>query len=155
MIGFISNNASVLLVIGYFGTIVMLGLVAALLVKNLGRKPEFVIDVDMTSQIEQLRAAAQHHVEVSSVVAMVRQLEELEPDAIELLRSYPQSVRAAAMLHYTSALGSDLRAAHTQLSRMHQNGPVWQKEQAAAQAHVDALQAKLDAAVARSETVMV
>ena len=130
-------------------------IVAVLLVKSLRRKPVFVVDFDMSTQIDELKAAAQHHMEVSSVVAMVRQLNELEPDALKQLKSYPQAVRAAAMLHYTNQLGADLREAHKRLSRAHgYDGYGWENQQVTAQAHVDSLQAKLDAAIARSEMVM-
>lgn len=155
MIAFISNNAPVLIVLGFAITILMAVIVAVLLVKSLRRKPVFVVDVDMSTQIDELKAAAQHHMEVSSVVAMVRQLNELDPDALEQLRSYPQAVRAAAMLHYTNQLGADLREAHKRLSRAHGHvGYGWANQQANAQAHVDSLQAKLDAAIARSKMVM-
>lgn len=127
-----------------------------LLSRILHQLSDGVAIVDLTPQINQLRQAAEHYTDVSAVVAMIHQLDELDHDARLKLESYPEVVRAAAWLHYINTLGSDLQAAQMKLSDAHQGKDHWaivigvhnQEELIAArQQHVDNLRAKLDKAI--------
>ena len=108
------------------------------------------VSIDLSGQIEQLRQAAEHHADVSAVVEMVRQLDEMDDDAIALLQSYPASVRAATWLHAINLLGSDLQAAQQQLSDAHTSSHAPQATIDHRQRRVDSLRAKLDQAIKAS-----
>ena len=110
---------------------------------------------ELEAVIHRIGAAAAHHADVSAVVELVRQLD-ANPDALELIKSYPETVRAAAWLHYVNSLGASLQVAQNCLRKAHDgsydrsylyghNAAVddWQKR-------VDALRVKLDAAIAAS-----
>lgn len=117
---------------------------------------ELTLDPTMREQVADIGKGIRHHAEVSAVLGLMDQLAE-QPDAVERLRDYPETVRAAAWLHYINRLGSDLQKAQTELSTVHQT-PDYRysmlntKSQAinAAQQHVDAIRRKLDAAIEAS-----
>lgn len=137
--------ALLLVMIFFVGIIVGIMLVVAKRLRVM-RQPPVVID--LTPQIQQLQAAVEHHADVSAVVAMVRQLDALDENALTLIKSYPETVRAAAWLHYINTLGADLQHAQQQLSAAHQ---MYRRADSinveAAQAHVDSIRDKLDRAV--------
>jgi len=103
--------------------------------------------------IERLQHSVAHVVDVSAVVELIAQLD-ANPDAIELLKDYPEKVRAAAWLHYINKLGSDLQHAQNILSSAHRGeinyGYERSKHISNAQRHVDEVRAKLDAAITAS-----
>lgn len=137
--------------------IVLLGIIAWQLYRNtrvsLAVYPQ--LSLDLSNQLQQLKEAAEHYADVSAVVTMMRQLDELDEDALELIKSYPETVRAAALLHYINILGSDLQVAQQSLSNAHTGKDAWYhsgyNSPAAMlegrQKHVDTIRAKLDAAV--------
>ena len=128
--------------------VILLGVIAWLLWRYRNAKMQVLLPVELSRQIDELKAAAQHYADVSAVVEMMRQLDELDEDAVALLKSYPETVRATAWLHYTNVLGADLQHAQKQLSMAHQT---YQRADShsvkAAQAHVDSVRAKLDHAI--------
>ncbi len=96
-------------------------------------------------------AVTQHHMAVSAVVEMIRQLDTAEPDALKALEQYPEQVRAAAWVHYINTLGASLKEAQDYLAYCHKTyrspGSPTIRE---AQTKVDSLRARLDAAVEAS-----
>ena len=145
----IITEVSPVIAVILLGVIVwLLGAIAWLLWSYCNAKMQVLLPVEPSRQIDELKAAAQHYADVSAVVEMMRQLDELDEDAVALLKSYPETVRAAAWLHYTNVLGADLQHAQKQLSMAHQT---YQRADShnvkAAQAHVDSVRAKLDHAV--------
>lgn len=72
--------------------------------------------VDLTPQIKQIQAAASHYADVSAVVAMIRQLDELDEDAVELLGEYRDQVVAATWLHWINHLAAALQKAQEELA---------------------------------------
>ena len=140
--------------------IALLGVIAWQLYRNtrvnLAVYPQ--LSMDLSDQIQQLKEATEHFVDVSAVVIMMRQLDELDEDALELIKSYPETVRAAALLHYVNVSGADLQAAQKSLSRAHQGQDQWYSYGGvgvssqshliqARQQHVDTIRAKLDHAI--------
>ncbi len=115
-------------------------------------QPDLVLINLLNDAIEGFGKAAQHHIDVSAVVKLVQQLD-ADPNALELIKSYPETVRAAAWLHYINTLGADLRRAQQRLSESHAGKgyvePVPQYIDRD-QARVDALRTKLDKAVEAS-----
>lgn len=116
----INQFSSLLTLSGVVAVVALLVVIAVLLWKNLERHPQVRLSFELQEQINLLRRAAEHYTNVSAVVAMLQQLDELDEDAVVLLSRYPQSVRAAAWLHYINCLGSDLQLAQQQLSDAHQ-----------------------------------
>lgn len=116
------------------------------------REAPLRLALDLSDQIRRLKEVAEHHADVSAVVEMLRQVNHLGQSELELLVSYPETVRTAALVHYANVLGSDLQAAHKSLSAAHRtysdvNGP----SITAAQTKVNAIQAKLDAVAELSD----
>lgn len=129
--------------------IVIAGLLALML---LTRRRDQLVEVQVTGvdeAIVRLGRAVEHHVDVSAVVSLIRQIEQ-HPDALEQLRHYPETVRAAAWLHYINCLGADLQAAQSELSRMQQTYSPRVSYVTDAQEKVDAIRSKLDAAIMAS-----
>jgi hypothetical protein len=98
--------------------------------------------------------AVAHVTIVSEVYALVENLDG-NPDALELLKKYPETVRAAAWLHYINILGDDLHAADDALSLAHRLdanylGTSKGYRIETAQNHVNSLRIELDEAVKRS-----
>ena len=136
---------------------IMIALLALILVAFviiivvLWRRGPRVMTVE-TSSLEQalarIKDESTHAVHVSAVLGLMEQLEN-NPDALQLIKSYPETVVAASWLHYINILGADLQKAQEHLSRTHRSGggEYYIKP---AQQHVDNLRAKLDAAVKAS-----
>ena len=82
-------------------------------------------------------------------MALIERIESLGSDELEMLRTYPKSVRAAALLHAASTLSKDLKYAQDVLSRALRYGDNRAVERA--QARVDLTQAKLNAVVTEAE----
>lgn len=157
---FLSDNSATMMMA--LLTLIGVALYALLIItwrKGMSKvSPVAEVTIDLSYQIEQLKRAAEHYADVSAVVAMVTQLHELDNDAIERLKSYPETVQAAAWLHYVNVLGSDLQAAQKLLSEAHQGK--WHYEgygssalveaRKTCQQHVDEVRAKLDAAIRAS-----
>lgn len=138
------------------GVLWLLALIFAALVALIRKDTTPTLDLTLSAQfdeaIERLGRAVQHHADVSAVVEMVRQLD-ADPDALELLKSYPETVRAAAWLHYINTLGADLQHAQKSLSNAHTGRTQYYNQQGgidARQKDVDAIRAKLDAAIKAS-----
>ncbi|MGB2787531.1 MAG: hypothetical protein WBB94_04070 [Candidatus Saccharimonadaceae bacterium] len=119
------------------------------------RKADPQLDVRLRDEldaiVDRLGRAVQHHVEVSAVVELVRQLD-ADPKALELIKSYPETVRAAAWLHYINTLGEALQHAQTMLASAYcqddgndRFGFVRSRRE-----RVNAIRAELDAAIAAS-----
>lgn len=89
--------------------VVFLAVIAVLLYRG----PRMHVEVNAEFAIEQLKQAADHYADVLAVVEMMRQLGELDEDALAKLQSYPEQVRAAALLHFIDTLGSALRDKQT------------------------------------------
>lgn len=151
----IADNLALLVTAGLLLIVALLAVIAVLLWGVLKKRPQAQFLVQLNDEVARLQRAAEHHADVSAVVAMMRQLDELDEDAVELLERYPESVRAAAWLHYINRLGADLQAAQQRLSNAHQGTgpfanyysgdlPGLQKK---CQQHVDDLRAKLDKAI--------
>lgn len=108
------------LIAGFAGVIVMLTMIVFYLIAILHRlnnpvpQPTTVDQIDMA--IERLGVASRQYADVNAVVEMIRQIAEGDADAVELLKQYPESVRAAAWLHYINTLGSSLQSAQNELS---------------------------------------
>jgi uncharacterized protein YoxC len=107
------------------------------------------LDDQVNGLLNTIRQAA----DVSVVLSMIKQIQDMDEDALALLESYPASLRAAAWLHRINCLGADLQAAQQQLSDAHQGKGVYYavRDRSAAiaqcQAHVNDLSAKLDWAI--------
>ena len=133
--------------------LVVIAVIGALVLRYVITNPRTVrsiLTADFSAELKKLTDGVSHSVDVSAVVEMVRQLD-TDPDALEKIESYPETVRAAAWLHYIDQLGDDLRKAQMHLSKSHSSyrsceAPVVKS----AQEHVNALRAKLDTAVAAS-----
>jgi hypothetical protein len=113
--------------------------------------PVIIDTTNLDDMLLRAKNAVVHVTYVSEVVALVRNLE-ANPDAQELLKSYPETVRAAAWLHYINILGGDLHTADNALSLAHGlDANTWGSTKnyrvETAQKHVDSLRAKLDTAV--------
>lgn len=128
---------------------IIIGLLVALLRKSTGTDVRIMMTTEFDQAIERLDAAIKHHTDVAAVVEMVRQLD-ANPDALELIKSYPETVRAAAWLHYINALGSDLQDAQKRLSVYHRMYSMTSLTVQDAQRKVDALRNKLHAAIKAS-----
>lgn len=120
------------------------------------RKADPQLDVrlkeELNAIIDRLGRAVQHHVEVSAVVELVRQLD-ADPKALELIKSYPETVRAAAWLHYINTLGAALQHSQKRLSDQYRNDDGKDRYSYVSSAHkqVNAIRAELDAAIAASD----
>lgn len=120
-------------------------------------RPLAVDSVSLASALEQIKEASAHAASVSAVLSLMDQLED-NPDALELIKSYPETVRAAAWLHYINILGADLQAAQVQLSHAHRGtGPYQhysptslQQFRMDCQDQVNIIRGKLDAAIKAS-----
>lgn len=147
-----SNETAILAIISGLLFVIALCLVA-LLRKQWTNQVDVQLSAGIDEAITRLGQATQHYVDVNAVVAMVRQLDE-HPDALELIKSYPESVRAAAWLHCINTLGSSLQEAQSQLAQKNkmrgQFGGTWEGDVKRAQRYVDDIRAKLDAAVSAS-----
>lgn len=121
---------------------------------------EIRLEKDFESKIagifENAGQAIKHHTNASAVLALIDQIEE-DPEAVERLQKYPETVRAAAWIHYVDCLGKDLQQAQARLSAAHQaqtnyafNDAHKQNAINTAQNHVKDVRAKLDAAIAAS-----
>ena len=142
--------------------IIVLLLVAVTLLANLARRPRTVtyelgVDPTFRQQVAEIGKGVRHYADVSAVLGLLEQIEE-RPDIVERLREYPETVRAAAWLHYIDRLGHDLQQAQQVLSSEHQTDPSRYYNREAgkktrinnAQEHVNSLRVKLDAAIAAS-----
>lgn len=105
------------------------------------------IGSELGAAIERLGAAARHHADVSAVVEMVRQLD-ADPDALELIKSYPETIRAAAWLHYINSLGATLQSLQDNEARVRREGYMTMADNC--QSQVAAVREQLDAAIAAS-----
>lgn len=118
---FIMNNLGLIVVIVLVAIVVVIVLLAVIATSI--KKQQIIAYVEPSSaaeaQITQLKEAANHYTDVSAVVAILNQLGQMDNDALERLKSYPETARAAALLHYVSILESDLEAAQESLSRAH------------------------------------
>jgi len=154
-----SALAPLLIVILLTLVLVALVVIAFILVKR--RKPiSLVVDTtNFENHLEHVMASTAHAAEVSAVLGLMKQLDD-QPDSLALIQSYPETVRAAAWLHYINRLGSDLQYAQKQLSDAHQRKGSYSSPYAdidrlrnACQQHVDSVRAKLDRAIAASGQV--
>jgi hypothetical protein len=148
-------SATEILLIGVFCVLLLiLGALVVLIRKQSNPKFDLALKAQVDEAIRQIDRATSHYTDVSAVVEMVRQLD-ADPDVLELIKSYPETVRTAAWLHYINALGADLQAAQKSLSRAHQRmdtSLLGNQESfiASRQHEVDVIRAKLDAAIAAS-----
>lgn len=139
------------------GVLCVLLLIFGALLALIRKQVNFKFDLGLSTQVEealqQVYLAISHHADVSAVVEMVRQIE-ADPDVLELIKSYPETVRAAAWLHYINTLGADLQQAQKHLSDAHQGKVNYGIDKAGvielAQQHVDTVRAKLHAAIKAS-----
>lgn len=116
---FIVENIAVLALALLAAVVVMLVVIVVVLTRR-NHSHHVRVGVDLTAPLAEIERALSHHTDVSAVVQMVRQIDELDEDAMELLKSYPENVRAAAWLHRINCLGADLQAAQQKLSDSHQ-----------------------------------
>lgn len=102
---------------------------------------------ELDAIVDRLGRAIQHHADVSAVIGLIRQLD-ADPEALELIKSYPETVRAAAWLHYINTLGAALHHAQKKLSYQYQadDGNDRYNLVSSRQKQVDDIRAKLDAA---------
>lgn len=111
------------------------------------------LDPKFRNEMDGMLNGIRHAADISAVLGLLDQLEE-NPDAVALLQNYPETVRAAAWLHYINRLGSDLQHAQSELSNAHQSNYAFPgtKEMAitSAQSHVDKVRSKLDTAIKAS-----
>lgn len=114
--------------------------------KYLRSQPGQALRIDEAA--ERLAAAVKHHVDVSAVVEMVRQLD-ADPNALELIKTYPETVRVAAWLHYIDTLGASLQTAQTRLGRAYAEGSMAYVIESYKQ-QVDDIRAELDAVLKAS-----
>ena len=141
--------------------VLLLVLVAALLVKA-QRQPRIFemqigIDPQLEEQVRRINDGVRHNIDVSAILEMFTQIEQFSDEDRARLESYPETVRAAAWLHYINGLGRDLQHAQDELSQINR-GPDHNfflsggkaETIKAAQLHVDGLRTKLDAAIAAS-----
>ena len=105
------------------------------------------VAIDASAILREVQLATRHYVDVSAVVAMVQQNEEMNEDARERLSSYPQQVSAAAWLHYINTLGQALQNAQTEFAQSY----IGQAHTAATRQHrqakVEELRVLLDRAI--------
>ena len=92
-------------------SIVLLIVIAALLIGVLvvlvkRRKPTTVVldTTGFTAELDRIMKSTAHAAEVSAVLGLMKDLEN-NPDALALIQDYPETVRAAAWLHYINRLG--------------------------------------------------
>ena len=107
---------------------------------------------DFDGSLRRAMDATEHATDVSSVIKLMSQLEH-NPNAMELIKSYPETVLAAAWLHRVNSLGDDLRKANKELSYAHENYSITSDKVKKANAKVESIQAKLTAAVTASGEV--
>lgn len=159
---FIVDNIASLVMGGFFLVVITLIVIATLLSKSRTTyMPSFTVDLE--NHINRLKCAAEHYVDVSAVVTMMSQLDKMDKDALALLVSYPEAVRAAALLHYVNCLGADLQAAQRHLSNAHQEKGKYSSgagffgnianARHECQSHVDDIRAKLDVATVLREEI--
>ncbi len=141
------------------GALILIGWLLVYVARRQGRRVDLTFDPQLTAElkkvIDEIGQAARHHADVSAVVELVRQLD-ADPDALELIKSYPETVRAAAWLHYINQLGVALQAAQVKLQKAH-DGELdalysYSHREAVTdqQQRVDNLRTKLDAAITAS-----
>lgn len=137
-----------------YGVLIALGLIVILLViitVQLRHRTRPTLQADEAGAaferaLQVLGETTGHYADVSAVLAMVRQIDEMDEDAVRLLESYPDSVRAAAWLHYINNLGAALQAEQDNLRRNFQvygNGM-------GVEERIRELRSKLDDAIAQS-----
>lgn len=107
------------------------------------------VAIDASAILREVELATRHYVNVSAVVEMVQQLEELDENALERLKSYPESVRAAAWLHYINQLGSALQHVQADLNQSYVVSSL-ATLQTQRKAKVDELRSLLDKAILQS-----
>lgn len=146
----------VLLVVAVVALLVIAVLLSKLLKRQQVTQYELALDPRFTAQVANLGNSIRHHADVSAVLGLMDQISE-HPDVIERLREYPEAVRAAAWIHCIDRLGGDLQHAQDSLSSTHKGpdyhygGPSGKKSAIdRAQAHVNSIRVKLDAAIAAS-----
>ncbi len=126
----------------------------AVMLHALLRKRSTSVDPTLVAQLdaatERLGAAVRHHVDVNAVVEMIRQMDAMDTDALELLKQYPATVQAAAWTHYIDTLGESLVVAQNNLRNNHDWYGANDRMTMSSQQTVDAIRAKLDAAVKAS-----
>lgn len=129
----------------------MLMLLVAIVALLWRRDDTYLVELNVRPEIEasiqRLATAARHYGDVSAVVEMVRQLD-ADPDAAALIQSYPQTVRAAAWLHYINVLGATLHSLQEQEAMARQRGFVGSADEYRQQ--VVNVREQLDAAIAAS-----
>ncbi len=145
------NDASILAALWFI--LVALCLIALILIAmyfkpSSGTSPKAIADID--NAIKSLDATIGHHVQVSAVLAMVKQIEEGDPNAVKLLKLYPEQVRAAAWLYTINKLGVDIKAETDKLSGAHKTFGANHPYTKDVQASLDAMYTKLGAATAAS-----
>ena len=145
LVEFLNNNAGATITL--LLALVLVALTVLILRKPVA-PPEFTV-VDSVDTINKLQQAAEHYADVSAVVSMVRQLNELDDVAIEQLKQYPEAVQAAALIHYINCLGAALQAEQSKLEENFRcNRPELAKWN---RGRIDELRKLLDEAVAMSK----
>lgn len=147
-----------LLLIAPVAIIVLLCFISWQIWQVSSKQPQMDLELtlDFSDQIQEIQNAAKHYADVSAVVSMVRQIDELDDDAVAQLKSYPKKVQAAAWIGLINNLGLDLQKAQKNLSDAHQRKGIYTSvyeigaARRSCQKHVDDVRAKLDAAVAAS-----
>jgi hypothetical protein len=120
-------------------------------------RPLTVDAVALGEAVDRIKVEAHHAADVSAVLKLMEQLDG-QPDALELIKSYPKTVQAAAWLHYINTLGASLQAAQVRLQQAHDGtynasdyGHVTRPSVIdTEQKRVDTIRAKLDAAIVAS-----
>lgn len=122
---------------------------------KLSRPRPVGLTLEVDAAINRLKAGIEHTVHVSAVLKLIEQIDQ-NPDSLELIKSYPETVRAAAWVHHINLLGGDLQSAQQRLSHAHRGtGPFAHYSNRQdfikyEQQQVDAIRTKLDAAIKAS-----
>ena len=128
---------------------ILLALLFLVVVLIFKKSPTLNLQKQFDALMDTLREESFKHVQLESLMALIERIESLGSDELEMLRTYPKSVRAAALLHAASTLSKDLKYAQDVLSRALRYGDNRAVERA--QARVDLTQAKLNAVVTEAE----
>lgn len=106
-----------MLFIGIVLTLILFALIAIANKLQAGQPTTVIIRPEIADVINEIREVADHEAVVSAVVKLVRQLD-TDPDALQLVNSFPKTVQAAALMHYANELGSALHTLQAKEAEM-------------------------------------
>lgn len=130
--------------------IIAMLILIAMLNKNTNANMAARVNNAIDGTIQRLDAAIEHHAEIDAILAIIKQIDDGNFDAVELLKQFPEKLCAAAWLYTINKLGADIEVETSRLSGAHRTWGAHNNYTIGVQASLDAMRAKLNAAIAAS-----